>query len=261
MRTRRRRNPATLTLSALGLGAALGVAVDAQAAGYYVGEIGARSMARGGANIVNPGDPSAIWLNPAAVTLSKGVQLQLDVNLVLLNSQFIRDCGGVANGCAIPDTIDRTYTREGSDVPERRFFIEGGRRQVGGAASDGTPVNPAEPGSLGNRDRPSRFDGETAVKNEAGVQPVPRLFATFNSDTIGIDGFGIGLYAYAPSGGDYRFGENAPTRYTLIDRDLFEVYFGLTAGYRFGDVFAVGGSFQLVNLGLNQNIRLTADSG
>ncbi len=59
----------------------------------------------------------------------------------------------------------------------------------------------------------------------------------------------------------YRFGADAPTRYTLIDRDLFEVYFGLTAGYRFGDVFAVGGSFQLVNLGLNQNIRLTADSG
>ena len=235
------------------------MAADAHAAAYYVGEIGARSIARGGANIVNPRDPSAIWLNPAAVTLSTGVQLQLDLNLVQLHSEFIRDCAGLANGCAIPDTIDRTYSREGDAVP-RRFFIEGGRRQVGAQDSGGIAVNPAEPGRLGNRDQPSRFDGETAVRNEAGLQPIPRLFATFNTDSVGLDGFGVGVYVYAPSAGDYRFGEGAPTRYTLIDRDLLEVYYGLTAGYRFGDVFAIGGGFQLVTSGLNQNIRLTADT-
>jgi long-subunit fatty acid transport protein len=258
----RRSQKKSLPLCAVVVGAAgLLSAVDARAAAYYVGEIGARSIARGGANIVNPRDPTAIWLNPAAVTLSTGVQLQLDLNLVMLQSEFVRDCAGLDNGCAIPDTIDRTYTREGDAIPERRFFIEGGRRVVGAEPSDGSAsVNPAEPGRLGNRDRPSRFDGETAVKNEAGVQPIPRLFATFNTDSVGVDGFGVGVYVYAPSAGDYRFGEGAPTRYTLIDRDLLEVYYGLAAGYRFGDVFAIGGSFQLVTSGLNQNIRLTADT-
>jgi len=258
-RPRRSKNTLLPVCAVVGVTGLLSAA-DARAAAYYVGEIGARSIARGGANIVNPRDPSAIWLNPAAVTLSTGVQLQLDLNLVMLQSEFIRDCAGLENGCAIPDTIDRTYTREGDAVPERRFFIEGGRRQVGAQDSGGIEVNPAEPGRLGNRDRPSRFDGETAVKNEAGVQPIPRLFATFNSDSVGLDGFGVGVYVYAPSAGDYRFGEGAPTRYTLIDRDLLEVYYGLTAGYRFGDVFAIGGGFQLVTSGLNQNIRLTADT-
>jgi long-subunit fatty acid transport protein len=257
----RRLKKKTLPLCAVAVGAAgLLSAADARAAAYYVGEIGARSMARGGANIVNPRDPSAIWLNPAAVTLSTGVQLQLDLNLVMLQSEFVRDCAGLENGCAIPDTIDRTYVREGDAVAERRFFIEGGRRQVGALDSGGIPVNAAEPGRLGNRDRPSRFDGETAVRNEAGIQPIPRLFATFNTDSVGLDGFGVGVYVFAPSAGDYRFGEGAPTRYTLIDRDLLEVYYGLTAGYRFGDVFAIGGGFQLVTSGLNQNIRLTADT-
>lgn len=238
----------------------LGTATGARAAGYYVGEIGARSIARGGANIVNPRDPSAIWLNPAAVTLSTGVQLQLDVNLVSLQSEFVRDCGGLDNGCAVLDTIDRVYRRDGDAIPERAFFIEGGGRQVGALDSAGAPVNAAEPGRLGNRDRPSRFDGEAAVRNQAGIQPIPRLFATFNTDSLGLDGFAVGAYVFAPSAGDYSFAPDAPTRYTLIDRDLLEVFYGLTAGYRFGDVFAVGGSLQLVTSGLNQNLRLTADT-
>ena len=236
------------------------VAGDAHAAGYYVGEIGTRSLARGGANIVNPGDPSAIWLNPAAITLSKGVQLQLDVNLVWLNSEFTRDCAGVDNGCAVIDSIERTYKNpDGTPNAQRAFFVEGGTRAIG--SSDGeVEVRPAEPDRLGNRDQPGRFDGKTAIKNEAGVQPIPRLFATFNSDAIGIDGFAVGAYVFAPSAGDYKFSATGPARYTLIDRDLLEVFYGLTAGYRFGDWFAVGGSFQLVSSGLNQNLRLTADT-
>src|SRR6185503_438492 len=41
------------------------IAGPARAATYYVGEIGARSTARGGANLVAPSDPTAAWLNPA----------------------------------------------------------------------------------------------------------------------------------------------------------------------------------------------------
>jgi long-subunit fatty acid transport protein len=232
----------------------------AQAAGYYVGEIGARSMARGGANTVNPGDPSATWLNPAAITLVSGVQLQLDGNFVQLNSEFTRDCGGVANGCAVLNNIDRRYTnQDGSANAQRAYFIEGGKRVVGAPRLNGDQVASAEPGQLGNRNEPSRFDGATAVSNQAGIQPIPRLFATFNTDSIGLDGFAIGAFAYAPSAGDYSFSANGPTRYTLIDRDIYELFYGVTLGYRFGDWIAVGGSLQGVSTGLNQNLSLTAD--
>ncbi|HEY1099792.1 MAG TPA: hypothetical protein VGF99_12735, partial [Myxococcota bacterium] len=174
---------------------------SAKAAAYYVGEIGARSLARGGANTVNPGDPSAVWLNPAAITLSTGVQLQLDANFVQLHSAFTRDCGGVANGCAVLDTIDREYrNQDGTANPDRRFFIEGGRRQVGAADSEGAQVPAAEPGLLGRRNSPGRFD-DTTITNEAGIQPVPRLFATFNTDSIGLPGFAVGAYVFAPSAG------------------------------------------------------------
>src|SRR2546423_9210608 len=76
----------------------------AHAAGYYVGEIGARSLGRGGADLVSPSDPMAAWSNPAALTFAKGLQLNIDLNLVYLESSFVRDCGGKKNGCA-PTTV------------------------------------------------------------------------------------------------------------------------------------------------------------
>src|SRR5690349_14800662 len=101
------------------------LAPGAHAAAYYVGEIGARSIARGGANLVRPDDPSAAWLNPAAITLSSGVQLNIDLNLVFLTSSFIRDCGGVANGCAPGEPVERTYT--GVDGKEHSYVVTGDR--------------------------------------------------------------------------------------------------------------------------------------
>jgi long-subunit fatty acid transport protein len=242
--------------------AALAAVDDAHASAYYVGEIGARSLARGGANLVNPGDPSAVWLNPAAITLSTGVQLQLDLNLVWLTSEFVRDCGGADNGCAPSgNDVERVYrdpaTGELDDA--RSYRVAGNSRNLGAAASDGTTVDAAQPGVLGNRDRPSRFDGNTAIRNQAGVQPIPRLFTTLNTDSFGLDGIAVGAYVYAPSAGDYKFGNEDVTRYTLIDRDIAEVFYGLTLAYRFDHWIAVGASLQGVSSALNQNLRLTAD--
>ncbi len=263
-----RRQKRAVKAAALGAMSAMSVwalsSSTAQAAGYYVGEIGTRSMARGGANMVNPGDPSATWLNPAAITLVSGVQLQLDGNFVQLNSEFTRDCGGVANGCAVIETIDRTYkNQDGTANAQRAYFIDGNKRVIGARDKADDPdiaVRSADPGSLGNRNQPSRFDGQTAVSNQAGIQPIPRIFATFNGDSIGLEGFAVGAFAYAPSAGDYSFAANGPTRYTLIDRDIYELFYGVTLGYRFGDWIAVGGSLQGVSTGLDQSLSLTADT-
>ncbi|MDP2345080.1 MAG: outer membrane protein transport protein [Deltaproteobacteria bacterium] len=237
-------------------------APGAHAAAYYVGEIGTKSLARGGANIVNPGDPSAVWLNPAAITLSTGVQLQLDLNLVWMASDFIRDCGGVDNGCAPNgDDVDRTYlNQQGAPDPKRVYSVKGNSRVLGARASDGTEVDVAEPGKLGNQGRGSRFDGTTdKVSNIAAVQPIPRIMATINSDSFGIDGIAAGVYVFAPNAGDYQFDPEGPSRYTLIDRNLLEVYYGFTLAYRFQNWIAVGASLQGVTNGLDQTLRLTAD--
>jgi long-subunit fatty acid transport protein len=233
-------------------GAALLLAASpAGAAAYYVGEIGARSVARGGANLVRPDDPSAAWLNPAAITLASGLQLNIDLNLVFLTSSFIRDCGGLPDGCAPSGPVTREY--QGLDGSARRYEVGGERPPP----SDN--VGPAEPGALGNLGTPSRFDGNTAITNRAGVQPIPRMMLSFNADTIGLDGVALAAYVFAPNNGDYNFGEDTPTRYTLIDRDLLEVYYGLAVGYRFGDLIAVGAGLQFVTAGLNQSVRLSAD--
>jgi long-chain fatty acid transport protein len=263
------RLPGARTLLALSSLVSLLSSSSADASAYYAGEIGARSVARGGANLVNPGDPSAVWLNPAAITLAHGVQLQLDLNLVWLQSQFIRDCGGVDNGCAPLADVNRTYNdpATGRPDPRRTFSIAKGSRKLGEVFSPGDgsqiPVDNAVPGRLGDivtPNDPSRFDGETnVVRNEAGVQPIPRLLATFNGDTFGLDGFALGVFAFAPSSGDYRFSEGGPSRYTLIDRDILEIFYGLTLGYRYENWFAIGASLQGVTAGLNQNIRLSGD--
>lgn len=245
----------------VGVGAVLGALLwaagpasfspDAHAAAYYVGELGTRSTARGGANIVHPDDPSAAWLNPAAITLAPGVQLNVDLNLVFLDSQFIRDCAGKPNGCAPSGEVRRTY--QGIDGTKHSYVVDGER------SPPSDLVGEASAGSLGNPGTPSRFDGKTAVRNQAGPQPIPRVWLSANSDVLGIDGVALGAYVFAPNNGDFSFGEDTPTRYTLIDRDLLEVFYGLVVGYRFGDWLAVGAGLQFVTAGVNQSVRLSAD--
>ena len=241
------------TLAAL-LGAMAFAASPSLAAAYYVGEIGARSTARGGANLVHPSDPSAAWLNPAALSFTTGVQLNVDLNLVFLNSAFIRDCANVPNGCAPPpEGVKRSYT--GNDGTKHDYEVRGDRPPPNDDAQPGK----AEPGFLGNLGTPSRFDGATKTTNQAGVQPIPRLMLSFNTDSFGLDGIALGAYFFAPNNGDYAFGEDTPTRYTLIERDLLELYYGIAAAYRFGDWIAVGAGLQFVTAGLNQQVRLSAD--
>ncbi|MCC7070847.1 MAG: outer membrane protein transport protein [Deltaproteobacteria bacterium] len=226
------------------------LAAQARAAAYYVGEIGARSIARGGANLVNPKDPMAAWLNPAALTNAKGLQLELDLNLVFLNSSFTRDCGGLAEGCKAQADLHKEYA--GGAHP---YDVTADRPDANVDAQPG----PADVGALGNLGTPSRFDGTGATLNQAGVQPVPRIMLSWNLDTFGLDGVALGAYVYAPSNGDFGFGADTPTRYTLVDRDMLELYYGIAAAYRYSHWIAVGASFQLVSAGLDQRIQLSAD--
>jgi long-chain fatty acid transport protein len=64
-----------------------GVVRPAAAAGYWPLEIGACNFGRAGANIVAPGDPTAVQLNPSALAGLRGLQVLLDANLMLYDDR------------------------------------------------------------------------------------------------------------------------------------------------------------------------------
>jgi long-subunit fatty acid transport protein len=229
-------------------------APSALGAGYYMGELGTRSLSRGGANVVNPRDPSAVWLNPAAISLSTGLQLQLNTELVWLPSSFTRTCDVGSAGCG-PIDVNRDYG------DGRTYSVDGSGR----AAPDpelGYPIGDPRVGTdFGSLQHPDSVIEGQSIQNQAGVQAIPQLFLTFNTDSFGLDGLAFGLGAYAPQQGDYSFPEKGYTRYTLIDRDMLEFYYGATVAYRFRNWIAVGASLQGVSAGVKQSLAMSADPG
>lgn len=83
------------TSAFIGVGCLLGalaVAPRARAAGFYITDIGAKGVARAGALVAAPEGPLAVHYNPAGLSLSKGLQLELSMSLVTLEAQFQRKC-------------------------------------------------------------------------------------------------------------------------------------------------------------------------
>jgi long-chain fatty acid transport protein len=75
-------------------------------------ERGTSSFARGGANIVDVGDPGALYLNPASLAGLEGLQLLVDVNWHILNPRFTR----------APDDLDDDGTLETyPEVSSRKY--------------------------------------------------------------------------------------------------------------------------------------------
>ena len=72
------------------LGALFFVAEPVQAGGMWNLEQGASHYARGGANLVNPGDASAVFTNPAGLAALKGFHFLLGANLVFDERAFAR---------------------------------------------------------------------------------------------------------------------------------------------------------------------------
>ena len=62
----------------------------AYGAGYFLSSRGSKTMARGGANIVGPQLLDALWLNPAALVDTPGLQVELDLYLGHQISSFER---------------------------------------------------------------------------------------------------------------------------------------------------------------------------
>lgn len=80
---------------------------QAQAAGFYLTDIGTRGMARGGAFIAAPDSLLALHYNPAGLSYLKGLQVELSLSPVIMDAQFQRKC---------PCVIDRNVVLDGLDA-------------------------------------------------------------------------------------------------------------------------------------------------
>ncbi|MEC9465498.1 MAG: outer membrane protein transport protein, partial [Myxococcota bacterium] len=63
---------------------------SAQAAGFWLLDQGASNFGRSGANIASPGDPTAVYLNPAGLAELRGFQLMLGSNMIADSRSFLR---------------------------------------------------------------------------------------------------------------------------------------------------------------------------
>lgn len=91
-----RRGPALRRILALGL--LLAAPARAGAAGYYIGDIGSRAQARGGAFVAAPDSLLAMHYNPAGLSLLSGLHVEGDLTAAALSASFDRTCPCVQPG-------------------------------------------------------------------------------------------------------------------------------------------------------------------
>jgi len=79
-------------IGALALGLCLLFEGSSQGAGFYISDIGTRSMGRAGAFVAAPDSLLATHYNPAGLSLLKGFHTEASVSLVGFNASFDRTC-------------------------------------------------------------------------------------------------------------------------------------------------------------------------
>lgn len=204
----------------------------AHAGGLEFAAPGTSALGRGGAAYARPGDPMALWYNPANLADLQGIQLSLQTHLVMYEACHRRE--GTYNAYSGPAAND----------------------------SDAAGGNPSRIGSFDDAGDGSVFEGAVPggelpnVCNSAPPGIVPELVLTWRAHRrVGI---GIGFVApAAPSHvvygsttrvGDERYvgtvnGLPAPTRYNLIEQQLLAGWPTIGVGVNVHRRFRVGAAF------------------
>lgn len=218
----------------------------AAAAGYFVSEVGPKAIGRGGAYVVSPDDPTAMWTNPAGLSNIKGIQFFGDASLVRLQSRFTRSC---RPSCA-PEPYSRTY---GSDTVKvaRHPFADPTVPNGGFFEGD---VNDKSNLVLGNKG-----DSVGTVDNQSPGRVVPFFGMAIGGDLIGLPGLGIGVAAYGPNTGGVKYDPAGLQRYSVSESIPLEAFFEAAASYRFSRYFTLGAAAALVSLGTEQALSLSLD--
>jgi long-chain fatty acid transport protein len=65
---------------------------EAKAGGFYIADIGARALGRGGAFVAAPDDVLAVHYNPAGLSFLRGMHVSADVSVVAMDLSYERRC-------------------------------------------------------------------------------------------------------------------------------------------------------------------------
>jgi hypothetical protein len=248
----------------------------AHGAGYMVSEIGPKAIGRSGAFVVNPDDPTAMWLNPAGLSAVKGAQVYFGSSLVRLKSSFLRSCRPTCE----PTPYERLYGTDRAVVGEHPGHAEGG-------FEGDTSSQPL----LGTVALPSNG----TANNISFGRVVPFVAVSLNGDLLGAPGLGLGAAIYGPNTGGVQYGPDAcdtlttsaernickaaqpminmaaeknmwpqssaegVQRYSIIEAHPVEVFYEIAASYRLNRYFGLGLGLAFETIGTRQRVAFSVD--
>lgn len=193
----------------------------ALASGYYVSDIGARGVARGGAFVAAPNSLLALSYNPAGLSLLKGAHAQVDLVLVNFGMEFQRSCP-----CLLDVTVP--FAREN----ETRLT----ESLAGNLATDDTGVIPVPFIGIGYG-----FDWQNLTV----------AFGVFGPTSPKDIRFGAL---------DFETTRNLTTRYSITEISLFEAYYALGTALEVLPGLRLGGSAMIYSFGTRQGTHLYANT-
>ncbi len=220
-------------LPSLALSALLLSSTQAYAGGFYIADIGARALARGGAFVAAPDSPLAIHYNPAGLSLLKGLHTEVSLSLVTYEMRFNRSC---------PCTASTNPNAAMLDAELQKTF----------------DANPAQ----SNTPLPIPFIGVSY-----GIEPLDLSFG------LAVWGPNSGRHDYGvlPGASSPNFSDLAAakaSRYNALEAANLEVNYALAVsltplkGIANGlfDGLRIGGGLYLYQSGANQSLHLWADT-
>ncbi|MBX3251203.1 MAG: hypothetical protein KF901_28760 [Myxococcales bacterium] len=229
---------------------------SAHAGGLEFPAPGTTALGRGGATFARPGDPMALFYNPANLAGMQGIQLSLQSHLAFYGACIEREGTYESyGGASAPhDRLRRERDDDGEPVPP---FL--------------APANRTIPSGLANAADFSAYEGTyrgdapfPRVCNSAPPGIVPELVLTWRVNRF--LGLGVGLLAPAAVGNTrwgntMRIGDRevvgtvdglpAPTRYMLIEESLIVAFptigVGVAPHKRFRLGLAFGSGFGIIS--------------
>ncbi|MAT24270.1 MAG: hypothetical protein CMN29_04755 [Sandaracinus sp.] len=202
-----------------------GLTPTAEAGGLEFPAAGSTALGRGGAMFARPGDPMALYYNPANLAASQGIQLSLQTHLALYEACHRRGGTYVSH--------EGTPTAE-ADTPDPARDPD--QRVIPGNEFNPSAFNPDTDGDL-LADMPVPDTAMPEVCNSGPPGVVPELVLTWRAHEM--VGIGIGFLTPAAVGhtvwgNDQRVGDRtyrgiqdglpAPTRYNLIEEQLIAAW-------------------------------------
>ncbi|MEO1227352.1 MAG: outer membrane protein transport protein [Myxococcota bacterium] len=198
-----------------------------EAAGFYITDVGARGVARGGAFVAAPEGPLAIHYNPAGLSLTRGLSFEVSVSVVDFAGSFDRKCP-----CASQELGAAAAAAE--DARLEAIFAE----------NRADTRNPTVIPFLGL---------------SYGFEPLNLAvgFAVYGPNSGRAD---YGLLGSAQARGFPERAERKVTRYNALEAPAVDINYALAVAAEPLDGLRLGFTFYVTQVGVGQTLHLFADT-